>query len=114
MLHRALRLIRIFHEITQKELAQQLGISPSHVSEIEAGKKKPSYDLLEKYASYFNVPVSNIIFFSEYLDENNPDNGNYDQSKIESKINKLRVAVAGKIISMMEFVVNKYAKEKIK
>ena len=90
MLHRALKLIRVFHEMKQVDLAQKLGISRSHLSEIESGKKKPSYELLERYADTFKIPISNLHFFSEYLDG-------------DVELDRVRTAVASKILSMMEF-----------
>lgn len=45
-----------------------LGLSPSHLSEIEAGTKPVSYDLLEKYSQIFKMPVSNIAMFAEISD----------------------------------------------
>ena len=68
MLHLALRLMRVFHDLTQKELAELLGISKSHISEIESRKKTPTLAVLARYASVFEVPVSSILFLSENLD----------------------------------------------
>ena len=45
MLNEALRLIRIFHDMTQKDLAARLKIVPSYLCEIEAGKKEPTMHL---------------------------------------------------------------------
>lgn len=67
MLGEALRLIRVFHDRKQVKLAEELGISQSHLSEIERGIKMPSQDLVEKYAEVFNLPVSSIWFFNEQL-----------------------------------------------
>lgn len=69
MLGESLRLIRSFHEITQMDLAKDLGISRSYLSELEAGKKKPSLDLLESYSARFDIPLSSIILFSEKSNE---------------------------------------------
>ena len=91
MLHLALRLMRVFHDLTQKELAELLGISKSHISEIEAGKKTPTLAVLERYASVFEVPVSSIFFLSENLDRD-----------IDQEL--ARVFVHPKIITMMNFV----------
>lgn len=99
MLHRALKLIRVFHEMSQKELAERLGISRSHISELESGKKKPSYDLLEKYSDVFDVPVSNLIFFSEHI-----------ENIKEVELSNFRNIIASKILSIMEFVANKSGK----
>ena len=69
MLHRALKLLRSFHQISQKDLASKLEISNSYLSGIESGGKKPGIELLEKYAEIFNMPVSSILLFSERLNE---------------------------------------------
>ena len=58
MLSEALRLIRVFHDMKQTELAQRLGISKSYLSEIESGKKPPRMDLIERYVSEFDIPSS--------------------------------------------------------
>ena len=49
------------------ELAARLGISKSYLSEIESGKKAPSVEIIERYASEFQIPASSILFFSEHL-----------------------------------------------
>ena len=67
MLSEALRLIRVFHDIKQIELADRLGVSKSHLSEIEAGRKRPTIALIERYSSEFGIPASSILFFSENL-----------------------------------------------
>lgn len=67
MLGEALRLIRVFHDRKQVELAKDLGISQSHLSDIERGEKTPSQDLVAKYAEVFDVPISSIWFFDEQL-----------------------------------------------
>jgi transcriptional regulator with XRE-family HTH domain len=50
------------------ELAHELNISSSYLSEIEKGKKTPSVDLINKYSQIFNIKPSAIMFFSENLD----------------------------------------------
>ena len=68
MLSEALRLIRVFHDLKQTELAQRFGISKSYLSEIESGKKPPRMDLIERYSSEFEIPTSSILFFAEGLE----------------------------------------------
>jgi len=94
MIHEALRLIRVFHDLKQVELAQRLGVSKSHVSEIEKGNKTPSLDLIQKYASEFKIPVSSIMFFAEELP--NAKSGD-----------KIRSKIAGKVIDILRFVERK-------
>lgn len=92
MLQRALKMLRAYHHIPQKELAEKLGISNSHLSEIESGKKSPSLELLSKYSDFFKIPTSAILLFSEQI--------NADQKKID----KLRQVVANKILKILEWM----------
>ena len=68
MINSALKKIRLFHNIKQNELATKLEISNSYLSEIENGKKSPSFELLEKYSTYFDIPISSLMYFSEQLE----------------------------------------------
>lgn len=67
MLGEALRLIRVFHDRKQIDLAGELGVSQSHLSDIERGVKTPSQDIVARYAQVFDLPVSSIWFFDEQL-----------------------------------------------
>lgn len=67
MINETLRLLRTINGVTGKELAANLGISTSYLSEIENGKKIPGLDLLEKYSTAFKVKLSTIILFSEEI-----------------------------------------------
>ena len=67
MLSEALRLIRVFNDMKQTELAKRLGISKSYLSEIEGGRKQPKVDLIERYSVEFGIPSSSIWFFAENL-----------------------------------------------
>lgn len=87
-LGRALKQIRVFHSFKQKDLANQLGLSPSYISEIEKGFKEPSLSVISKYSSLFNIPESSILFFSENIDQ--PNN--------------FRANISNKILSMLEFI----------
>jgi transcriptional regulator with XRE-family HTH domain len=91
MLNKALRLMRVFNDLSQKDLAEKLGISKSLISEIESGKKNSTIELLNKYSEFFDIPVSSIIFFSERLDHN-------------TKTEKVRSLVSSKIIAMLEMI----------
>lgn len=65
MLGEALRLIRVFHDCKASELAKELDMSASYLSEIEKGDKTPSLEVIKKYADYFNISPSAIMFFGE-------------------------------------------------
>ena len=94
MLGEALRLIRVFHDMKQDELAERLGVSKSHVSEIENGNKSPSLDLIERYSEAFKIPVSSIMFFAEEL----------PHAKTGDKV---RSKIAGTVIDILRFVERK-------
>lgn len=92
MLHRALRLLRTYHHLTQIELAKRLCISNSYLSEIESGNKLPGLELLGKYAEVFKMPVSSILLCSEAINgERKPGT-------------RLRVAAADKILRLLEWL----------
>ncbi len=65
MIHKALRLIRTFHNLKQKELAEALKLSASYVNEIEHGKKQVTIETLQKYSDYFKIPASSLLYFAE-------------------------------------------------
>lgn len=91
MFGEALRLVRSFHDMNQSELALALGISRSYLSEIESGKKVPSLELLQKYASRFDVPLSALVFFSEQVDE-------------PARDKRVRNVLAGKALSLLQWI----------
>ena len=68
MLNKALKIVREVHRMKQGELAEALGISKSYLSELERGGKKVSLDVLNKYASTFDVPASTFLSFMEALE----------------------------------------------
>jgi transcriptional regulator with XRE-family HTH domain len=49
------RAIRLYKEMTQKDLAQKLGISPSYLCEMEAGRKRVTEDMRKRLAMMFGV-----------------------------------------------------------
>jgi len=52
-----IKLIRTEKDIKQYDLARELGITSQYLSAIENGKRSPSFKLLEKIATTFNVDV---------------------------------------------------------
>jgi transcriptional regulator with XRE-family HTH domain len=90
MINDALRMIRVFHDIPQKELAARLKIAPSYLSEIESGKKSPTLQLLESYAEEFKMPLSSIVFFSEKMEDGTPD--------------RPRLNISNKVLALLKFI----------
>ncbi len=95
MQHEALRLVRVFHDMNQTALADRLQISKSYLSEIENGKKQVTLELLQKYANTFGMPLSSLLFFAEHVEDNPRE--------------RVRTAVAGKVIKMLEWIAVKDA-----
>ena len=62
-LNEALRLIRVLHGTKVKELSESLKISAGYISDIENGNKKPSIDLIEKYAEFFHTFTPLLLEF---------------------------------------------------
>ncbi|WP_439634701.1 helix-turn-helix domain-containing protein [Glycocaulis sp.] len=65
MLNEALRLVRVYHDMSKAELARELGFSRSFITELEGGNKKVTIDTLERYSEYFDIPVSSLMLFAE-------------------------------------------------
>ncbi|MBF0176759.1 MAG: helix-turn-helix transcriptional regulator [Magnetococcales bacterium] len=93
MLNEALKMVRLFHRQNQVQVSQGTGLSKSYISEIESGRKKVSMDVLEKYASYFSMPLSSLLFFAE-------------QSANQKAGDDIREVVAEKVIKMLDWLVS--------
>ena len=91
MLGEALRLIRVYHDMKQKEVAERLKISPQYLSEIEKGHKVPTLDVIQRYSDTFGLPVSSIMFFAEAV----ADITTFDRA---------RAFVAGKMVGLLQFL----------
>lgn len=91
MISNALKVVRQYHNISQVNLAKNLSISNSYLSELESGKKEPTLEILHKYAAEFKVPLSSLVVFSETLE------GKQSQSKARAFISK-------KMIKILEWI----------
>lgn len=60
-LNNRIRVLRAEKEISQKELAYEIGVSRQTVNSIEKGKFNPSVVIALRMASYFGVGVE-IVF----------------------------------------------------
>lgn len=91
MISEALRLIRVYHDLTQSETARRLKISKSYLSEIESGTKVPSLALIDSYSAVFDIPASAILFFAENMDD-------------PSSAEQARRFVSKKILTLLRFI----------
>lgn len=98
MLNEALRMIRVFHDLKQKEMAQRLDVSASYLSEIEKGAKEPTLALLRRYAEEFNLPMSSILFFSEHMGDG-------------AAADRVRTSVSSKVLTLLKFIAQRSGRD---
>ena len=57
-------------DITQRQLAEAIGVSVQTINIIEKNKVKPSYITAVKIANYFKLPISEIFILEEDINHN--------------------------------------------
>jgi putative transcriptional regulator len=60
-----LKIERAIKDITQEELARQIGVTRQAINSIELGKYVPSTILALKLSKYFDKPVNDIFILEE-------------------------------------------------
>lgn len=60
----AIRQSRIENNLTQEELAEMVGITPTHLKHIESEHRKPSIEVLFKFATYLHLSLDSLLFTS--------------------------------------------------
>lgn len=91
-INEALKLVRLYWGKTQVDLARLLGISQSYLSEVEKGKREVTLDLLGRYSSALNVPMSTLLFFAESIEGAAP-------------VSRGRFLMAGKALKLLKRLV---------
>lgn len=56
-----LKKLRVSHSLTQKELGDKVGLSKAVVSKYENGLGYPTFEVLIRLASYFNVTTDYLL-----------------------------------------------------
>lgn len=91
MMNKALRLVRVYHDLNQGDAAERVGLSKSYISELENGRKKVTLEVLEKYSKAFDIPVSSLMLFGERAGE----------IRFSEDV---RIFVAEKVITMLDWI----------
>ena len=73
-LRKAITLIRKFNGIEKKQLAEALDVTPSYVTKIESGEKRPNIAFIDKFAASMGIKPSLVYFFAERLKDDFRDN----------------------------------------
>jgi putative transcriptional regulator len=58
-----LRVLRATRNVTQEQLAKELGVTRQTIHAIETGKYNPSLDLAFKMAIHFNTRIEDIFTY---------------------------------------------------
>lgn len=99
--------------ITQKEIAEILGISQAAYSLYEKGQREPKYEMLEKIADFFNVSVGFLVSGrKDYIYERISTPFNIDILELFPEISTITDECEKKqIIKQISDIVNKYFQE---
>lgn len=60
-----IKVYRAVHDLTQEQLAKELGVTRQTIIAIEKGKYNPSLDLAFKMARIFGVKIEDIFVYEE-------------------------------------------------
>jgi transcriptional regulator with XRE-family HTH domain len=92
LINEGLRVLRLYLGKSQSTLATELGISQSYLSEIEAGRRDATLQLLQRYSDVLGVPMSRLLLFVEEM-EGVP------------KATRGRVFIAGKALDLLKALI---------
>jgi transcriptional regulator with XRE-family HTH domain len=68
-----LRQIRRYRDLTQEQLAEQVGVSVDFIGNLERGESAASFDTLEKLAEVLEVEVDELFRFADLRKQGNGD-----------------------------------------
>ena len=57
----AIRTARLDKQMSQEELAELVGVTPTHIKHIESGHRKPSIDVLYKIVNVLTLSLDSIF-----------------------------------------------------
>lgn len=102
-----LKLLREQKNMSQSQIGEIFHASQNTVSQWENGKRKPSYDIIEEIANFFNVSVDYLLgreehtsmdYLSGYSNEHRKTDSYIDLTKYNIKpIKKQRIPLLGEI-----------------
>lgn len=90
MIGPTLKKLRHIYGYTAADLSEKLGVSKSHLSEIENGKE-PSLELLRRYSDVMGIKLSSLMLLSE----------RYEEAEAMGKGDELTRKLMSRLIDMM-------------
>lgn len=91
-----LRKLRKGKKLNQAQLAKELYISPSAVSQYETGRTTPSRETLNRIADYFNVSPEYLMGTSKIYEIEDMLNQDYYPGTTVSEVLKKMLCIKGK------------------
>lgn len=91
-----IREIRQKAGLTQKQLADRMGVTPSHIGQYERGLRKPSNEKIKKFADALNIPFE--ILLADQIDNivQSKDRVSYRvYTEIEQKFSHINYSIDG-------------------
>jgi len=86
MIGKRIKLLRTEKEVTQKELADFLSLTPKMISFYEKGERFPPHDIISKLSDYFNVTTDYLLCKT---DKRNTSDETDEEKDIEKAIDEL-------------------------
>ncbi len=65
VLGNAIREARLYNNLSQEDLAELVGITPTHLKHLESEHRKPSIEVLFRIAKILHMSIDNIVFKNE-------------------------------------------------
>ncbi|MCL2375348.1 MAG: helix-turn-helix domain-containing protein [Firmicutes bacterium] len=62
-----LKELRTKHNLTQKQLAEKIGVASQSISDWEKGRSEPNLDKIKNLARCFNVRIGQMLGFEKLL-----------------------------------------------
>lgn len=67
-LGKSIKAIRMMHNLSQREMAERVGLDKNYFSRLESGYRKFSIDVLQRVAEVLGINYALLILFSEMDD----------------------------------------------
>ena len=93
------RQMRMKHEKTQQEFAEDLFIHTKHYAKIERGKVKPTLELLKKLSDVYGVDLAH------FFEHSSPANKQESIEEITSILSKCSLNDLQKIFKMIKIII---------
>jgi repressor LexA len=84
--HIRLKELRLLNNLSQKNLAEQFGVSKSSINMYEHGEREPNFTMLKNIADFFGVDTDYLLGKSSVQNKSYTDNGNIDISRFDNII----------------------------